>query len=294
MTAEAIYDQLIADAARDQRFSAAGPRDTASTPTQMQSGIVVSGMAQGRLADTHVEPSEDAARPFLPVNEPFPSADERRRLRQELAKGLMAKLAGTAAGRALAEVRAATERSVPWEALLRTFFTGIRRTDYRLYPFHRKHLWRGICLPSLGAPGPQHLVVAVDTSGSMSDELLSRIAGELDHLRGMTECKLTMLHFDTCIEHVVVRESYESSEMKKSATFFGRGGTDIRAPFEWLATEARAGRLFPPADALVVVTDGFGPMPVREPGLPVLWLTPSAGVQTFPFGTVIPIAPRWT
>lgn len=35
------------------------------------------------------------------------------------------------------------------------------------------------------------------------------------------------------------------------------------------------------------MTDGYGPMPEKEPGVPVLWIVPEYGVKQVPFGTML-------
>ena len=303
MTAEQIYDALQMRMAQRPGRSTGAKGATPSLPTTHGSQRGRQGAGQGTTAqdgssperaggapggfDLHLAPDDDRTKVLGAAVREMPSAEERRRLRIALGKDLIQKLQGTAAGRAVAEVQTATDRAVPWEALLRQFFTGLRRADYRMYPFNKKHLWRGLYLPTMGAPGPQHLVLAVDTSGSMSEDDLSKIAGELDGLRSVSECTLTVLQFDVHITHTSVYEAYQPTRSASSGKFFGRGGTDIRVPFMWLAAEAKAGRLFPPPDALIVITDGFGPMPPSPPMLPLLWIATASAIPQFPYGTTI-------
>ena len=67
----------------------------------------------------------------------------------------------------------------------------------------------------------------------------------------------------------------------------GRGGTDIRLPFTWLASEMRAGRLFQPPDALIVITHACGPMPPEPPEYPVLWIATASAIPTFPYASTV-------
>ena len=106
------------------------------------------------------------------------------------------KLHGRAGGYFAEEVAKADTAHIAWQAILARFFNGLRKNDYRMFPFNRKHAWRGIYLPSVGTPGPEHIVVAVDTSGSMDDETLGKVLAELDQLRSVTECKLTLIECD--------------------------------------------------------------------------------------------------
>lgn len=57
----------------------------------------------------------------------------------------------------------------------------------------------------------------------------------------------------------------------------GRGGTDLRAPFN-LVLDDPSGR-FAALDALIIVTDGYGSVPKQPPSFPVLWLITHGGTN---------------
>lgn len=237
--------------------------------------------------DLHVAPGDDRLATIASVTADMPSPEERRRLRRQLGAELLRKLHGTAAGRAYAEVQRASAPPVNWRALLAQFISGLRLTDFRLFPYNRKHLWRGLYLPSLGSPGPQHLVVGVDTSGSIRMSDLAQFARQLDSLRAVSQCSVTVLQFDTAVQHVEVFEAHQRSLLGRPQRFVGRGGTDLTIPFTWFEEGVRSGRLSPRPDALIVLTDGFGPMPPRAPDYPVLWVATEASLDPFPFGATV-------
>jgi predicted metal-dependent peptidase len=274
MTAEEIYERLPPDIAReggyaDRAFSERGGKT----------------LPRGGRIDLHIDPQDHEGAAARAAD--FPSTEERRRIRRLLASGIRGHLPGREAGLFAEEIRAATTPKVHWQHLLARFVSGLRRTDYRLYPFHRKHLWRGLYLPSTGVPGPEHLVVAVDTSGSMSAAVLSQILGELDRLRAVTECLLSLLECDTVIQRVTVNDPYQDSRPSSGRQALrGGGGTDLRPPFEWVRKRLHSG-VHPAPEALIYMTDGFGPMPERAPGIPVLWVVPRHGVPKVPFGTLL-------
>ena len=116
--------------------------------------------------------------------------------------------------------------------------------------------------------------MAIDTSGSMSDHSLGVMLGEIDAIRRTCACDLTVLQFDARI-HAVAEFSRWSDEDEtvgstKMMRVFGRGGTNLRLPFTWAEGERRNGRSI---SALIVCTDGYGPLPTEAPaGLPVLFL----------------------
>ena len=220
----------------------------------------------------------------------FPSREERKRLRAELAAGVKSHLHGTVAGRSAAELSAGSDRTVPWQELLARFVSGLRRSDYRLFPPNRKHLWRGIYLPSIGVPGPQHLVVVIDTSGSMSAPDLTMILGEIDGLRAGFECRVTVLQCDAAIQDVEVFEPWAEIPVPGTSgpkrRLRGGGGTDFRPAFNWV--EEQAGEVTEIPDALIYCTDGYGSYPTEAPEeLPVLWVMTHSGARRVPFGDVV-------
>jgi predicted metal-dependent peptidase len=272
MTAEDIYDALLRPG-RAGALSKSGSSDESA----------------GGGWDLHLDPSDVRGALYRPND--YPTALERARLRAELASELKSRIAGTQAGYFNAELNATESRQIQWEALLARFVSGLRRSDYRLSPPNRKHLWRGLYLPALGAPGPQHLVLAIDTSGSMSDELLSSIIGEIDHLRSMSECRLTILQCDTRICSESTFESHEPASLDAhgKVRVHGRGGTDLKPPFDWVSSKISEGE---PIDALIYFTDGYGPAPVEEPYFEVMWVIPSTGRVPADWGAVLQIDDR--
>ena len=188
------------------------------------------------------------------------------------------------------ELKAAERPLVSWQALLAQFVSGIRRSDYRSYPFNKKHVHRGLYLPTLGAPGPEHLIVAMDTSGSVYRELASAFLAEIDSVRSTGECRLTLLECDASIENVTVFEPWDEAFIDSGdggVEIHGRGGTSFIPPFEWARARLEEGETAP--DALIYLTDGFGPFPEEEPMFPVLWVLSEDGAadSVIPFGSLI-------
>lgn len=277
MSAETIYDRLLEDLAKGD-----GPTVRTGSGASMSLDEWSTSVKPGR--DSHVDPLSgvgDESRP-----QPFPSEMERRAIRRDFATAM--KEAGVHRGTMIDEIERATTSPLAWEGLLANFMGGLRRSDYRLFPPNRKHIHRGLYLPSLGVPGPKHLVVSVDTSGSMSDSTLSQVFSQIDHLRSMTECRLTVIQFDAGIQSVEVWEPFDQPPGVNdhgAIRVSGRGGTDLCAPFKHI--DADKDESFGDLDALIVLTDGFGPVPQHAPHYPVLWIMPRGGVDSSGFGTVI-------
>ena len=292
-TAEAIYDALRSsghheDADRREGFAAAAIArlDGILTPEQRRQLLAGGGW------DIQLDPSdpEVIARP----GEEMPTELERRRIRIALAEAMRSAAHGRAPGFLDGELTAAETSVVAWEALLSHFIGGVRRSDYRLYPFNRKHVHRGLYLPTIGAPGPQALVVVIDTSGSINDRIAARFLGEVDRLRSASECSLTVLQVDAAVQSSQDYEPWESSDEGLAGKWriLGRGGTDFRPAFTWVIERGKEHGMIP--DALIYLTDGYGSFPTEEPPWPVLWVVTGDGLpeESFPFGSVLRLPPE--
>ena len=219
----------------------------------------------------------------------FPTDAERLRMRRSWQEELKSKLPGTISGSSAEEITKAGHQEVNWRDFFSKFVTGLRRDDYRLFPSNKKHIWRQIYLPSFGSPGPDHIVVVIDTSGSMDAKILGKVITEIDAARQMCECKLTILQCDIAIKSVETFEPWELLEQDlNTMKMLGRGGTSFKQPFEWVDGYVNEGHPYP--DALIYMTDGYGDFPSDPPGYPCLWIVPDSGSSVFPFGDMVRVA----
>jgi predicted metal-dependent peptidase len=272
MTSEDIYDRLMATGAQSGEASRGGPGGGSDKQRSHPGG------------DHHVDPADPEG--LSKRAQDFPSEQERRRVRRSLAKEMANQLPGSRSGFLKEEIRQADTAHISWQQILANFFNGLRRSDYRMFPPNKKHAWRGIYLPSLGTPGPEHIVVAIDTSGSMNTSILSKVLAEIDRLRSITECKLTLIECDTEIKKVEQFEAWDLTQANfKRRNFRGRGGTDLRVPFDWVNENIiRNGESL---DGFFYMTDGYGPMPESAGFFPTYWIVPRHMRDEFPFGQVL-------
>lgn len=216
------------------------------------------------------------------------SPDELKRLSTELQIDLQREMdQGKVPADFVEAFRFSSRSRVPWQVLLARCFSGIRRDDYRFLPPSKKHAWRGIYLPSVGVPGAQTIVCAIDTSGSIQGKIAEQFLSEVSRLRMSAKCKLYVVQCDARIQKIDSYESWETpNALGDLGTLLGRGGTDFRPLFDWVKTFVipRDGN----PDFIVYLTDGFGTFPEKWNICPVVWVV--AGDNTkFPFGTVIPM-----
>jgi predicted metal-dependent peptidase len=229
-----------------------------------------------------------------------PSGTELKHLSHEFLRDIEGKpkrrgRAGPGSGKA--ELDAAAREQVCWRRVLARFMLEPIDREWSFARPNRKHIWRGLYLPGPIDVEGGRFVVAIDTSGSMSDEILRVMLGEIDAIRRLCACELTVLQFDAAI-HATAEFSASCAEdarigSTKVMRVFGRGGTDLRLPFRWAEEELRNGRRI---SALIVCTDGYGPLPQGTPrGLPVLFLLPEAhAAPEFGEKLVVSTLPRGT
>ncbi len=105
------------------------------------------------------------------------------------------------------------------------------------------------------------ILVAIDTSLSMTERELSEIARQL---RPMSElAQLVVVECDAAIARV---STFHGQLRGVLGHVKGRGGTDLRPVFDPRFLRATH------ADGVVYFTDGEGPTPERAPSIPVLWM----------------------
>ena len=167
--------------------------------------------------------------------------------------------------------------------LLRWLFERIRG-DWKTYPFSKKHIWRNIYLPSVALDVPSHVVLAIDTSGSVPDSELSKVFVEVQNYRDIFPSQLTVIQCDTKIQHIQEYQSEDYVPAPKKLTVLGRGGTDFRPVFDWIKEQH-----FVSLPILIYATDGYGSFPEIQPNFPVIWIAfhKSIELKKFPYGEVI-------
>lgn len=155
-----------------------------------------------------------------------------------------------------------TTPTVPWRDQLRMFFNVRQRDDFSWKRPKATLISQGIYMPSLDSVKMGPVVVAIDTSGSITDKVLQAFQSELQAI--MDECMpalLTVIYCDAEVNKVKTYEPGDIIELKS----YGGGGTDFRPVFDYIETSD-----IDPC-CLVFLTDLAGRFPDDEPAFPVLW-----------------------
>lgn len=162
---------------------------------------------------------------------------------------------------------------LPWRMLLAKYMNVTARDDYN---YSRPSKREGSAIfPSLRSDEVD-VVVALDTSGSVTDEELGEFVSEIDALKGQVRAKITMFACDAELADGGPWTFEPWEEFALPAKFEGGGGTSFRPVFDWLDREGRR------PDLVVYFTDAQGQFPDMEPVYPVIWLV--KGKATVPWG----------
>ena len=188
-----------------------------------------------------------------------------------------ARAMGLGAGDAARAIRDQVAPKVDWRDVLRRYLAAAARSDYAWTPPNRRHITRGLYLPSLRSETLGPVVVAVDTSGSIDDATLAGFASEITAI--METAAPEAIHVLYCDDAIAGSETYHPGDVIDLSPR-GGGGTAFRPVFDWIA-----GADIQPVCA-IYLTDLDGRDFGAAPDYPVLWV--STGLRNAPFGEVIP------
>jgi predicted metal-dependent peptidase len=114
-------------------------------------------------------------------------------------------------------------------------------------------------------------MAVIDTSGSVTSDLLSQIDGELRRLAKHYE--VLVVECDCQIQRTYPYQTL--------TTVWGRGGTDLRPPLEKDFLRQHK------PDLVVYFTDGYGPAHQCQPAVPVIWCLTPNGTEPVKWGKKI-------
>ena len=168
-------------------------------------------------------------------------------------------------------------RDVDWRFELYNAVNRHMRNSYAFMPPNKKHLYRGFALPSLTSD-TLSLCVAVDTSGSINEELLSAFMEEFKSImQNFPAVRIELLIADA---RVHAHHTFQGGE-KMDFPIKGGGGTDYRPVFDYIEANLHMTTM------LLYFTDGDGWFPKIPPSYEVLWALSRPAKVPFGRGLVI-------
>ena len=148
----------------------------------------------------------------------------------------------------------------------------------------RRLITRNIIAPGRSGFGCGDVVVAVDTSGSITDKMLNMFFGEMSGiLDDIRPYRLWVMFCDAQVHHVEeVRDMMDLQHLSMKKDIGGGGGTSFVPVFN----EVQSMGITP--DALIYFTDGYGSFPQEVPEYPTMWGSITPGYK-YPFGEVVDV-----
>lgn len=173
-----------------------------------------------------------------------------------------------------------------WESILHNLMKDII-PKAQLSWKRRNRRFMDIHLPSM-CPAKKrlsHLVYAIDTSGSVDENQLTRINSEIkyihDHIKPK---KLTVIQFDHILQHV---DTFTDKDRYEKIELHGGGGTSYYPVKDFVDSLPKK------PDGLIIFTDLYAePMePLKDESIPVFWIAVNTCLteSAIPFGTYIPV-----
>lgn len=176
------------------------------------------------------------------------------------------------------EFKALDYPEIPWSRVLRQRFlkTQLTRNWKRISKRYLPDYF-----PGLVKRKNLKAICAIDTSGSMTDEDLTKAISEIYSLAG----SFKTFNFGIVFNDLKVWDYVEVTDKNKSRIRNlkpkGGGGTDFRPVFELIKEKFKD-----KIDSLIFFTDGYGDFPKTKPSYSTYWVTRSSDVE-WPFGTVL-------
>jgi len=210
-----------------------------------------------------------------------------RDIDQGLRQGLIAaKRAGVGAGDMEREIGNLLTPKVDWREALREFVTSIcsAKDASSWRRVNRRFLSSDIYMPTLVGERVGKIVVAIDTSGSINGDVITRFLSEVKAIADTVHPeKIDLLYWD----HVVAgHEEYDDGNMStltESTKPRGGGGTDPRSVMNYINN-----RNMQP-ECVVILTDGEIDDWGTEWSAPVLWVVKNTRTIIAPMGKSIHI-----
>ena len=166
---------------------------------------------------------------------------------------------------------------LPWRMLLARYMSATAREDYS---YTRPSTRRGdpAIYPSMRS-NETHIVVAIDTSGSISSDEIQEFISEVDAIKSQVRASITLLTCDSKLNYGCPWKFEAWEAFQFDVPIRGGGGTNFRPVFDWVEAQDIK------PDLLIYFTDAEGVFPETEPNYAVNWLV--KGKAKVPFGVRI-------
>jgi predicted metal-dependent peptidase len=218
--------------------------------------------------------------------------DQLKKVWQDVRNNAAVKNAGTGSVSLDRWLRKLNKPKINWRAELKKFVATVYdELDYQYS--NRRFIWQNMHLP-----GPfeadkgsyQNVIIAIDTSGSISDDTLGKFASEM--LKLFKQYNILQCHVVWCDDEITNVQTFDVADKSFNLNKLqpkGGGGTSFKPPYKWVQQNIlKKGKV--PA-FMIYFTDAFGDAPsIGEYGIRsyhnrVLWvITENDSATNIKFG----------
>lgn len=218
------------------------------------------------------------------------SEEEKKQLEKEvdqaIRQGIIAeqKVVGKGGGRMGRDLADLVEPKVDWRDVLREFVkaTCNAKDTSSWRRVNRRYLSGDVYMPSLIGERVGHLVIGIDTSGSVGNKELGEFLSEVQSIaKDVHPDKVDLIYWDG---EVAGHEEYSSSQVDSiidSTKPKGGGGTDPTCVMEYMKEKAIK------PEAIIMLTDGYIGNWGDEWNAPILWTIVGNNRDYAPVGKTI-------
>lgn len=178
-------------------------------------------------------------------------------------------MVGKAKGNVSEVVTAALYPKIDWRAVMRDYLvertSGKDDSSWRMY--NRRYISQGVYLPINEDEAVGDIGIGIDTSGSVSEEMLSQFLAEVVSMcKSMSPSRVRIMFWDTVVEREQVITG-DTSRISDTFNVAGGGGTRAGCVSDYIKEK---GYRF---DALIMFTDGYVERDIKwEVKTPTLWV----------------------
>ena len=159
-------------------------------------------------------------------------------------------------------IKELTNPQVPWNRIMSSFFSKLAKVDYSFKKPNRRFMSQRVIMPALSGEKLCTGAVAVDVSGSVSEDQFKHFISETASIiRNQQPDSIHFMQFDTNIK---TNDEVKTLADLKKVDFKGWGGTDVTPVIQWAKDNKPSW--------IIIFTDGEFDLPDFKPNCPVIWV----------------------
>lgn len=277
MSAEEIYFKLLQeqDATQTQKNSSIGERP---------SELAIYDLREATEAELAI------AQAVSDVGQPIKELSESDMMEVIHTAIQLAKIKGTPPSSAERILKELTQTKTAWNVQLRKYMRAFEKEGLTYHRPNKRFLSQSMIMPSTTKKKRlKNVVLAIDTSGSISDKQLTYFASEVTKIA--SECRvetLTVIFADANVANVQTFK-HPAKNIAKKLIPAGGGGTNFRPAFEYVKTHNLNPEIF------IYFTDLYGSFPDRRDApKATIWAVPEKSkFIEVPFGHKLVVDTRF-